>query len=73
MYLSEQENFIIVLSSARADVNGLRQRWAWRIKETLIDILVDQRALCVKAGIQRVTEDFCQQPPVIDSLKYGNK
>jgi len=61
------------LSSARAVVNGLRQKWAWRIKETIIDKLVNQRALCSKAGIEQVTEEFCQQPPVIDPLKYGNK
>jgi len=42
-------------------------------KKTIIDTLVNQRALCVKSGIQQVTEDFCQQPAVIDLLKYGNK
>jgi len=61
------------LSSAGAKVNRLRQKWAGRIKETIIDPLVNQRVLCVKGAIQHVTEDFCQQPPVIDPLKYGNK
>jgi hypothetical protein len=61
------------LSSAGAEVNGLRQKWAWRIKETIIDKLVNRRSLCVEGGTQHVTEDFCQQPPVIGPLKYGNK
>jgi hypothetical protein len=61
------------LSSAGAEVNGLRQNWVWRTKEAIIDTLANQRALCVKGSIQHVTEDFCQQLPVNDPLKYGNK
>jgi hypothetical protein len=60
LYLSEQRNFqtfIIVLSSAGAEVNVLRQKWVWRIKETIIDTLVNQRALCVKGGIQHVVSN----------------
>lgn len=58
------------MSSSGAKVNGLRQNWAWRMKETIIDILVNQLALCVEGGTQHVTEDLCQQPPVIDPLQY---
>ena len=56
------------MSLAGAEVNVLRQRWARKIKEAIIHILVHNCVPCVKGGTKQVTDDICQQSPVLVPL-----